>query len=152
MGMQSVLKTIGVATATVAGTAIMLVAPASAAPGTTSAPASVSTFTPIGAAEAENCPVDRYGYRGWSPCGSRGIDVNWGNNRLETFVVGTNRQVYHAWPGSGGWKSMGGWAWHILDARKQGKARIVAHEGRDHTTWCHKDPGNGKWSGTYFCG
>ncbi|WP_433262051.1 hypothetical protein ACQPZF_28450 [Actinosynnema sp. CS-041913] len=104
------------------------------------------------AAAAAPCPIERFTYWGTALCDTHVLDVDWGNGRLESFVVGTNRQVWHAWPGSGGWKSMGGWAYDMVKVWKDGKARIVAHKGKDNRRWCHKDPGNGKWSGTYFCG
>ncbi|MBB4965456.1 hypothetical protein [Saccharothrix violaceirubra] len=146
---MSFFGTIGATVAAVACAAVTVTSPASAEP---SAAVSRSTSGGASTSAAADCPVDRYGYRGYALCGTRVLDVDWGNRRYETFVVGTNREVWHAWPGSGGWKSMHGWAYDMKDARWEGKARVVEHKGRDNRSWCHKDPGTGKWSGTYFCG
>ncbi|MEU1628439.1 hypothetical protein ABZ746_24535 [Streptomyces sp. NPDC020096] len=63
-------------------------------------------------ASAKSCPVTRYGYTGYYLCGISTVADNpwfatpWAK---ETFVIGTDRAMWHIWPGSGGWQSMGGY-------------------------------------------
>jgi hypothetical protein len=60
------------------------------------------------AVAAAACAITRYGYTGYEVCGYGHSALDWGGGNVETFVVGTNYEIYHIWKGSGGWKSLGG--------------------------------------------
>jgi hypothetical protein len=107
---QRVLSVIVVAAAT-------LFAPATAAhatpSGSSSAHPRVVTFPGAAASKgsvstAAACPITVYGYTGQRVCGYGYSYIDRGNGNVEWFVIGTNYAVYHIWPSSGGWKSLGG--------------------------------------------
>jgi hypothetical protein len=105
------------------------------------------------AAPAASCPVVRYGYTGNAMCYTWAMDVDWNGDgrRLETFVVAPNRTVWHAWPGSGGWRVMPGnkTADDMENAWWSGTTRNIAVWVNHPTVyWCISDPGSG-WTGVW---
>ncbi|MGW6930977.1 hypothetical protein ACWGE0_13005 [Lentzea sp. NPDC054927] len=103
------------------------------------------------------CSVSRYGYGGTAMCGTHILDVNWnpgGTARLESFVISTNRTIWHAWPGSGGWKVMpgNGHADDTDDAWWSGGNRIFSVWVTGSGYWCTTDPaGTASWNGWRRC-
>ena len=73
--------------------------------------------------------------------------VSWGPNRIDCFVVGTDRAVWHRWwDGTAwrGWESLGGvclglgaasWAANRLDIFTIGTDRALWHKWWDGTAW-----------------
>ena len=78
--------------------------------------------------------------------------VSWGTNRLDAFVLGTNRALYHKWwngsawgPSVSGWETMGGvctspptvasWGANRLDAFVVGTDRALYHKWWNGSAW-----------------
>jgi hypothetical protein len=109
-------------------------------PGTSSASDSVAL---------SSCSVSVYGYSGKRICEFAWFYYTHSNGSREYFVVGTNYAVYHAWQGSGGWKSLGGQARRALpngtypvhDTGYEGVRTI----GTDNWSWCRFNV-RGTWS------
>jgi hypothetical protein len=107
------------------------------------------------AAEA-SCKITRFGYVGYRICSPETTIIDnpwWHDTAKESFVIGSDHAVWHSWPGSGGWKSMGGGALADgtadLDAWYNGKDhRTVGVYGPDYHWWCSVLKGT-KWSGWY---
>jgi hypothetical protein len=105
-----------------------------------------------------SCTITRYGYTGQYICGTGGFDVTPGevanNGGAESFVIGTNWQIWHAWPGSNGWKSLGGVALHDTTNEVVLSTAFpffsIATIGTDGGSWCD-NWGTPKWSGWYSC-
>jgi hypothetical protein len=72
----------------------------------------------------------------------------------EVFVIGTNWQIWHAWPGSNGWHSLGGAALH--KAPGNGVYLRTLHPyaiytyGTDGRQWCD-NWGTPTWGGWHLC-
>lgn len=74
-------------------------------PGGVTTPAAASAFTA--------CPVSAFGYGGEAICDTFGFsDYNPDSGTDEAFVIGLDWSIWHAWPGSNGWHSLGGQALH----------------------------------------
>lgn len=101
------LRTLGLL-AVVTALFVVPAAPASADGPVANAETRAATGRTVDASSALTaCPVEAYGYRGTMIC-----EFGWNYiehpSGIEFFVIGTNFAVYHAWPGSGGWRSLGG--------------------------------------------
>ncbi|MGB8944246.1 MAG: hypothetical protein WCD21_29050 [Streptomyces sp.] len=104
------------ATAALAALSGAFVPSASAAPAPAPAASADPTATVVRAAtadaSAQACahPIQRWGHWGCMKGSNTGLDVDWDGNgsRDETFVIGTNRGIYHIWANAGGWKEMPG--------------------------------------------
>lgn len=57
-----------------------------------------------------SCAVTVYGYTGYRICEFVWSYLPHPDGTIEYFVVGTNYAIFHIWPGSGGWHSLGGQA------------------------------------------
>jgi hypothetical protein len=93
----------------------LLAAPAPLAAATTSGddapPATVATVAGTlrgDVSTLSSCAITKYGYTGYRICEFDYSYIDRGNGNIEWFVVGTNYAIYHIWPGSGGWHSLGG--------------------------------------------
>ncbi len=135
--------------------AIVTIAAALLAGTTATAVATVPAAQPAAAAQPRQCGEDVYGYDGYwgqKVCGTRTMEADWNGDgsRMEKFVIGTDNAVWHIWPGSGGWWSMGGsaddtssWGWDSA-----GRWVQVMDFHQNH--YCAYDRGSG-WSGWYGC-
>ncbi len=91
-----------------------------------------------------SCAIARYGYTGYRICNPNTTILTnpwWRDNTQETFVVGSDHAVWHIWPGSGGWHSMGGGALADgtadLDAWYSTKLHhVIAVYAPDYHWWC----------------
>jgi hypothetical protein len=101
-----------------------------------------------------SCATEVYGYTGYRICEFAWFYVRHVNGSKEYFVVGTNYAVFHIWPGSGGWKSLGGKArraipngtYPVTDTGYYGVRTI----GTDNWSWCRFNV-RGSWSGWDTC-
>jgi hypothetical protein len=62
-------------------------------------------------AKPESCAISRWDYPGGRMCGPHTwMDVDWDLNGSndETFVIAPNREIWHIWANSNGWKEMPG--------------------------------------------
>lgn len=94
--------------------------------------------------------ITRFNYTGYRACGSgRVMDVDWDQNGSidESFVIAPNREIWHIWARSGGWKELPGdgrgdtfWGWS-----KYGKVRCVA-VWAGSTVWANPFDGT-RWRG-----
>jgi hypothetical protein len=146
------------------GALIATASPASAM----AAPDSPTNFTHIGTvaqpttqtrqAAAPSYRITRYHYTGTFRSGTRILDVNWHDvdpnhrfeiGRLESFGIAPNGTIWHAWPGSGGWKEMPGHgrADDTLDVRESYPSRTIRVWVKGSGIWCNDDPGGngGTW-------
>ena len=109
------------------------------------------------ASAASACPVSEFGYGGEAACGTFTLYVPAGrvanNGGAEAFVIGTDWAIWHAWPGSNGWHSLGGQAKHqagnfidIWDANPF----MIYTIGTDGKNWCNTW-GTPAWSGWALC-
>jgi hypothetical protein len=106
---------------------------------------------------ASACPVSEFGYSGEAVCGTFGLYVPAGrvanNGGAEAFVIGTDWAIWHAWPGSNGWHSLGGQA---RQASGNGidlwddDPFIISTIGTDNRPWCDAW-GSPAWSGWGLC-
>lgn len=82
--------------------------PAAASVAPAAKPAAVQStdyhFTAVPANHRASC----YGYYGTFRGGTFILVVNWVHSSDECFGISTDRTIWHAWPGSGGWKKMAG--------------------------------------------
>ena len=60
------------------------------------------------------CPVSSFGYSGEAICGTLELHAtpNPNSGVDEDFIIGLDWSIWHAWPGSNGWHSLGGQALH----------------------------------------
>lgn len=101
-------------------------------------------------ASASTCNVTKYGYAGQMICGTKVLDKDWGSGHKESFVVGTNSAVWHAWPGSGGWKSLGGGVKNLCSINGTYNYRSLAAVGPDNKGYINDfniSSGWGGWGG-----
>ena len=103
------------------------------------------------------CGISRFGYGGQYICGTGILDVAAGtvanNGGAESFVIGTNWQIWHAWPGSNGWHSLGGVAEHTTGngiAVRLAFPFIIQTFGTDGGLWCD-NWATPTWGGWYSC-
>jgi hypothetical protein len=92
------------------------------------------------------CPVTAFGYGGEMICGTVEATYTVNGTPKESFVIGTDWAVWHAWPGSNGWHSLHGQALHFTGTDSAGRTSGVfgvnsAHEavwvwGTDGNPWC----------------
>ncbi|MCM6776531.1 hypothetical protein NDR87_21545 [Nocardia sp. CDC159] len=94
---------------------------------------------------------EKYGYVGYfkHPC-SKIRSTNWWNTgRLESFGIAPDRTIWHAWPGSGGWREMphNGRADEVVKAiaHSDRRTRTVVVRISNGDAWQSTDPGNGHW-------
>ncbi len=93
-------------------------------------------------------------WQGWENLGgfcTDGVAVSsWAENRLDTFVVGNDRTLYHKWWAGAGWsdwETLGGGLYSAPAAVSWGPNRIdVFAIGGDHAMW-HKWWDGSGWSG-----
>ncbi len=100
------------------------------------------------------CPVTAFGYDGAGICGTQGLTVYDSNgNPVEAFVIGTDWAIWHAWPGSNGWHSLGGVAEHST-ANGVGlwsaSPYAIWTYGTHHIQYCD-NWGTPKWGGWHTC-
>jgi hypothetical protein len=116
--------------------------------GALAAPASAATqHTAVGGPQSRPdalaCPVTAFGYGGEAICGTQEAYYPDQANSTEDFVIGLDWSVWHAWPGSNGWHSLGGQADHI-EASWSGvflyslSPEIIRVWGTDGHFWCDK--------------
>ncbi|QNE23252.1 zinc metalloprotease [Kribbella qitaiheensis] len=83
-----------------------------------------------------------------------GSVLSWGADRLDTFVIGTDRAMWHKWwdgsnwgPSIGGYESLGGVCMSAPEVASWGPNRLDAFVlGTDHALW-HKWYDGSGWSG-----
>jgi hypothetical protein len=100
-------------------------------------------------------PAECFGYTGNFMPGSTVLRVDWEDANTapdECFGVAPNRTIWHAWPGSGGWKEMPNngraddtWLPYYSNDGRRGISVYVASA---NGTWCstrNHGPGWGAW-------
>jgi hypothetical protein len=103
----------------------------------------------VSAQALTKCAIKRHNHTGYRICEMSWDYYDWGRGNVETFVVGTNFQIYHIWKGASGWKSLGGKA---LAAAGNGVGVFTSPRfgvvtiGTDGNGWC-RYRGNGNWAG-----
>lgn len=100
------------------------------------------------------CAITEYGYAGEYICGFNVLPVAH-DGLTEYFVVGTDYAIWHIWPGSGGWHSLGGKARKAtpngvyLEGIVSTDSWGIYTYGTDNHTWCNN--WGIPWSGWYSC-
>ncbi|MBB5955889.1 hypothetical protein FHS29_002470 [Saccharothrix tamanrassetensis] len=124
-------------------------------PATAVAASPTTAADPVGALSYQ---ATYYGYTGTFRDATTIWEVNWFlSGRLEAFGIAPDRTIWHAWPGSGGWKQM----------PHNGRADLISNVHWDQSTgmrlvevyvasgggsfWCSIDPGNGNWGSWQRC-
>jgi len=116
-------------------------------------PVSVQTFpgSDTDGDDSKNsvCPIDVDGHRGYRICEFQYFRYEWKNGVQEYFVIGNGYTVWHAWTGSGGWKSLGG---TVRDEEPNGTwdwdpAGVATVSPRHNCWW--RPRGDGEWPGTW---
>lgn len=124
-------------------------------PGTPAAGSAAQDSSPDGdMTTLSSCATTVYGYTGYRICEFEWFYVTHANGSNEYFVIGTNYAVFHIWPGSGGWKSLGGKArkatpngtYFVTDTGYYGVRTI----GTDNWSWCRFNI-YGTWSSWATC-
>ncbi|WP_213455507.1 hypothetical protein [Rhizomonospora bruguierae] len=129
-------------------------------PGTNSTGAASRSAAPAAAPDGDvtilsKCAVTEYGYTGYRICEFDWLAVYKSNGSVEYFVVGTNYAIFHIWPGSGGWKSLGGkassWAPNgVYYLTVSGGDYGVWTYGTDERPWCTINA-SGRWTSWFSC-
>jgi hypothetical protein len=123
-----------------------------------------SAVSALGAlpASPNSCPIIRFGYGGEYVCGTAPLDIMPGtvndSGSAESFVLGTDWAIWHAWPGSNGWHSLGGQSIHALNVGNQptgvfewsGNPFAIWVFGTDSKQWCD-NWGIPAWMGWHLC-
>ncbi|MDX3190106.1 hypothetical protein PV458_16995 [Streptomyces sp. MN03-5084-2B] len=81
--------------------------------------------------------------------------VGWqGGSTYECFGIAPDRTIWHAWPGSGGWKPMpgNGRADFVFDAwdNTAGDRRITVYVTAISTPYCQNYSRSGGWTGHWY--
>ncbi|GAB2968584.1 hypothetical protein GCM10027184_17060 [Saccharothrix stipae] len=120
--------------------------------GTTNTPPTVMTPVPA------NGRVSCYGYYGTFRAGTEVMVVHWATAKSECFGIATDRTIWHAWSGSGGWTPMpgNGHADYILrhGAIEDSEQRTVAVQipTAPRPYWCQNYVTSRRvWTGWYSC-
>lgn len=79
------------------------------------------------------------------------------NGSAETFVIGTDWAIRHAWPGSNGWHSLGGQSYHAVNVGVtqngvrlwSGNPYAIWTFGTDGREWCD-NWGTPAWMGWHL--
>lgn len=119
-------------------------------------PSSLEQLAPLSGEPSTQaaCIFTAYGYTGRVPCEFRVDAWTTPGGEVEYFMVGTDYAMWHIWPGSGGWKSLGGRARaatpngaYVYFYPRDGVQMI----GTDNQWWC-LDYNGGTWRpGWYRC-
>lgn len=98
----------------------------------------------------QGCPISAFGYSGSVACDSSALFTINPNGLEEVFVIGTDGAIWHAWPGSNGWHSLGGVAGNFIG----NGIRLVSFDpftiqvrGTTGSYYCNK----WAWSGWTVC-
>jgi uncharacterized low-complexity protein len=96
-------------------TAAVVVAALSLTLGALAAPASAATLTNQSVSPGfAACAVTAFGYTGEKICGTGNFTtLNTSSGVDESFLIGLDWSIWHDWPGSNGWHSLGGQALHV---------------------------------------
>lgn len=97
------------------------------------------------ASTLSSCAITKYGYTGYRICEFDYSYIDRGNGHIEWFVVGTNYAIYHIWPGSGGWKSLGGRARTATPNGAYAYLYGVQTIGTNHYWYCRDWPWGSGW-------
>lgn len=106
------------------------------------------------ASELDQCSLEKFGYTGWGYCETFVSRVTYGDGAQEWFMIGLDWRIWHVWAGAGGWKSLGGWAYHAIGNGvwiRQGPPSpvIIRTIGLDGYGWCRNRYGGG-WGGSWY--
>ncbi|MDQ2814510.1 MAG: hypothetical protein M3Z75_22275 [Actinomycetota bacterium] len=99
------------------------------------------------------CQVDVFGYGGQGICGTGALFRYANGASVEAFIIGTNWAIWHVWPGSNGWHSLGGNAQHSTGNgvfEWSGNPYAIWTYGTDGKQWCD-NWGTPKWGGWHLC-
>jgi hypothetical protein len=99
------------------------------------------------------CPVSAFGHAGQMICGTSELDHYVNGIVNEVFVIGIDWSVWHAWPGSGGWHSLGGQAERPTSSgvfQWSSDPYAVWVYGADGIDWCD-NWGSDNWGAWYPC-
>lgn len=126
---------------------------ASAAPAQPIGATGIIAVTPVPA----NGRVSCYGYYGTFLVGSDVIVVDWyTTNNNECFGIATDRTIWHAWQGSGGWKPLPGnghaddtWGTYENLDTHQRTIKVVIY-GAPQPYWCQDYTPSTNWDGDWY--
>jgi hypothetical protein len=101
------------------------------------------------------CQVKAYTYVGQTICDTVGFAVTHDGGHQETFIIGKDWGIWHAWPGSNGWHTLGGQALHFTGTDSgvfflQDNPLVIWVWGTDGNPWCNI--WGAPWSGWFLCG
>jgi hypothetical protein len=102
-----------------------------------------------------SCGINFFGYAGAYICDTGVLFRYQANGALEeVFVIGTNWQIWHAWPGSNGWQSLGGAAQQTVPNNGvyqwSSNPYAIYTYGTDGRQWCD-NWGTPAWGGWHLC-
>lgn len=129
----------------------LFAAPAEATPDTQRDVAQATVTTIAGSDRGDDvsplslCAITKYGYSGWRICEFTYSYIDRGNGNVEWFVVGSDYAIYHIWPGSGGWHSLGGRARTAAPNGAYTYLYGVETIGTDNAWWCRDWPWSSGW-------
>jgi hypothetical protein len=120
--------------------------------GALAAPASAATLTNQSVSpDFTACPVTAFGYSGEMICGTGDLVVlpNPSSGVDEVFIIGLDWSIWHAWPGSNGWHSLGGQALHetgnFVDGVFTNNVFTIETIGTDGFDYCRVWPWTSGW-------
>jgi hypothetical protein len=100
------------------------------------------------------CEIDYFGYVGYYICDTGVLFRQDSAGLEEVFVIGTNWQIWHAWPGSNGWQSLGGAAQQEAPGNGvyqwSSDPYAIYTYGTDGQEWCD-NWGIPAWGGWHLC-
>ena len=114
------------------------------------APSGVGAFNNLSVSpDFSACAVSAFGYGGEAICDTFGFeDYNPNAGTDEAFVIGLDWSIWHAWPGSDGWHSLGGQALHETGngvAEFSNNPFTIDTIGTDGNRYCRTWPWTAAW-------
>ncbi|MFJ6673599.1 hypothetical protein ACIQMJ_21025 [Actinosynnema sp. NPDC091369] len=116
-------------------------------------PADIDRVTAVPSTGKVSC----YGYTGTFLAGTNVVVVNWLSTDDECFGIATDRTIWHAWPGSGGWHKMpgGGYADSVayslfLENPSTEQREVVFWTRSSDKFWCQDFRLPGGWDAFWF--
>lgn len=101
-----------------------------------------------------SCSISFFGYAGAYICDTGVLFRQDSSGLEEVFVIGTNWQIWHAWPGSNGWHSLGGAAQQEAPGNGvyqwSSNPYAIYTYGTDGRQWCD-NWGTPTWGGWHLC-
>jgi hypothetical protein len=112
----------------------------------------ITRMAPVPAGGKVNC----YGYIGTFKAGTEVMVVDWATSSDECFGIAPNRTIWHAWPGSGGWKLMPGNGRAdfvypaIVENLTTGYRGVSVFVSANSSLWCQNYNRSGGWTASWY--